>query len=384
MRSLSLSILAFLLIFQYSFGQVKKTPQKPVYKQAANPAFNVKDDPSPVKFVHLKKESPVYTPQTFYIQQIVDNTNSNDSIGFVLQPKSGKKQLLSFSNGTVKSLEEFFNFKIVKDTSMIPLVFNLKSISLSEEKENDYRNGIFRYAYSFDYMHNGKPISMESAEGRFSYKVHVTQNRYLDSNITRVFMHSIDDVEKNMLEAKKEHTAFCRGVNTAVTYTTHNSYLGDTLFFDGQQELMWDDFTAEQTDADDYFMLNMGLLFDPHVEYENGKFELKISTGAYFVKPLSWVGKKARSPLLLTHVQYRFKIAGLESLKLKKKIETTTFSCANYETEMKDLILSANKQVQNTMEQYNKQTLTGNNKKEQKRWQELIDNQLAEFEKTKN
>jgi hypothetical protein len=39
--------------------------------------------------------------------------------------------------------------------------------------------------------------------------------------------------------------------------------------------------------------------------------------------------------------------------------------------------------MQNTLEQYNRQTLTGNNKKEQKRWQELVDNQLSEYEKIK-
>ena len=127
----------------------------------------------------------------------------------------------------------------------------------------------------------------------------------------------------------------------------------------------------------------MGLLFNPEVNFEKGKFEIKINTGAFFIKPLSWAGKKARSPQLLAHVQYRFKIAGLESLKLKKKIESATFSCSNYENEIRDLKVSANKQLQNTMDLYNKQTITGSNKREQKRWQDIIDNQLSEFEKTK-
>ena len=379
MRRILLYVLMFLFSFQNVFSQAKKPVQKPVYKQAPKPVYNVKDDPLPVKFIQLKKDTPVYTPQSFYIQKVVDNTNSNDSIGFILQPQSGKKQTVSFSNGTIKSLEEFLNFKVVKDTTLYPLVFTLKSISLSEEKENDYRSGIFRYAYSFDYIFNGKTISIESAEGRFNYKTHITQNRQLDSNIARTFIYDLGDVERNMLEAKDSHTAFCRGVNTSVNYTTANSYLSDTMFFDNRQELMWDDFTADQAEADNYFLLNMGLLFNPEVKFEKGKFEIKINTGAYFIKSSSWAGKKARSPQLLAHVQYRFKIAGLESLKLKRKIEATTFSCSNYENEIKDLIVNANKQLQNSMEQFNKQTLTGNNKKEQKRWQDLIDNQLAEY-----
>jgi hypothetical protein len=374
----------FCFCFQHAYGQVKKPVQKPVVRQAPKPAFNVKDDPLPVKFIQLKKDTPVYTPQNFYIREVVvDTVNSNDSIGFILQPKSWKKQRLAFPNGTAKSLEEFLNFKITKDTTLIPLVFNLKTISLSEEKENDYRAGTFRYAYSYDYMYNGKPITIGSSEGRFNYKVHVTQNRNLDSNIARTFIHDVADVEKNMTEAKDELRAFCRGVNITVNYATENSHLGDTLFFDGQQELMWDDFAAEQSEAEDYFLVNMGLLFDPEINYEKGKFQVKINTGAYFIKSSSWVGKKARVPQMLAHAQYRFKIAGLESLKLKKKLETTTFSCNNYEKEIKDLIIGANKQLQNTLDQFNRQTLSGSNKKEQKRWQDLIDNELAEYKITK-
>jgi hypothetical protein len=380
MRHILLYVLMFLFFFQHAFSQVKKTVQKPVIKVAVKPLFNVKDDPSPVKFINLKKDTPVYTPQNFYIRKVVlDNSNSDDSIGFILQPQSAKKQRLLFPNGTVKSVEDFFNFKVTKDTTLIPLVFTLKTISLSEEKDNDYRAGNFKYAYSFDYMNNDKSISIATAEGRFNYKVHITQNRQLDSNIARIFTQDMAEVEKNMLDAKETYPAFCKGVNTIVNYTTDNSYLGDTLFFDGQQELMWDDFTAEQAGGEEYFMLNMGLVFNPEIKYEKGKFEIRINTGAYFLKPLSWAGKKARSPQMLTHVQYRFKIAGLESLKLKKKLETTTFSCSNYENEIRNLILNANKQLQTTMDQFNRETLTGANKKEQKRWQDLIDNQLAEY-----
>ena len=261
MRHILLYVLMLLISFQYAFSQAKKPVQKPVYKQALKPVYNVKDDPSPVKFIRLKKDTPVYTPQSFYIQKVVDNTNSNDSIGFILQPQSGKKQRVSFSDGTIKGLEDFLNFKVARDTTLYPLVLTLKSISLSEEKENDYRSGIFRYGYSFDYIFNGKTISIASAEGRFNYKTHITQNRNLDSNIAKSFIYDLPDVERNMLEAKDLHTAFCRGVNSSVTYTTANSYLGDTLFFDNQQELMWDDFYSRPNRCRRLFYAEHGFAF---------------------------------------------------------------------------------------------------------------------------
>ena len=114
MRHILLYVLMLLISFQYAFSQAKKPVQKPVYKQALKPVYNVKDDPSPVKFIRLKKDTPVYTPQSFYIQKVVDNTNSNYSIGFILQPQSGKKQRVSFSDGTIKGLEDFLNFKVAR------------------------------------------------------------------------------------------------------------------------------------------------------------------------------------------------------------------------------------------------------------------------------
>lgn len=375
--------LLFLFFLLNAFSQQKKIVQKPVYRPTVKPSFNVKDDPSPIKYIQLKKDTPVYIPQNFYIQKIVDNTNSADSIGFILQPKSGKKQRISFTNGTVQGLEEYFNFKIAKDTTLYPLVFTLKNISLSEEKENDYRNGIFRYAYSFEYMYKDKPLTIGGADGRFTYKTHVTQDRLLDSNITNSLTHNISEVENNLKEAMETHPAFCKGVNTFVTLSTHNSYTSDTLFFDGQQELMWDDFTSGSAGADNFFLPLIGLLFDPEIKYEKGKVQLQIITGAYFIKSVSWVGKKVKTPQLLSHLQYRFKIAGLAALKLKKKIETSTFSCSNYETEIRDLILNSNKQLQLTFEEYSNQTITGSNKKEQTRWQELIENELSAYEKIK-
>jgi len=98
MRHFLLCLLPFLIFFQNSFSQTKKPTPKPVYKQAAKPVFNVKDDPSPVKFIQLKKDTPVYTPQTFYIQKVINNAGSEDSIGFILQPQSRKQKRLPSSN----------------------------------------------------------------------------------------------------------------------------------------------------------------------------------------------------------------------------------------------------------------------------------------------
>ena len=149
MYRMLLSIIFVFLFVQNVFCQNKKPMPKPVIRMMNTPVFNVKDDPSPVKYIQLKKDTPVYVPKNFYIQKVIDNTANADSIGFILQPKSGKKQRISFVSGTANGIQDYFNFKIARDTTLYPVIFTVKNISLSEEKDKDYRNGIFRYAFTF-------------------------------------------------------------------------------------------------------------------------------------------------------------------------------------------------------------------------------------------
>ncbi len=383
MYRMLLSTLFVLLFVQNVFCQNRKPMPKPAIRMVSPPPLKLKDDPSPVKYILLKKDTPVFVPKNFYIQKVTDNTISTDSIGFILQPKSGKKQRLSFVNGTANAIRDYFDFKIARDTTLYPIIFTINTISLSEEKDKDYRNGVFRYAFTLNYFNNDKAIVIGSADGRFSYTTHVTQNKHLDSNIAKALIYDIDEIEKNLEEAIDKYPAFCKGVHTSISYKTDNNIDNDTIFFNGQQDFEWNDFASSESGGDNFFSPAIGVLFTPEITYSKGRFQLNIKTGAYFVKSLSWVGKKIKTPSLLYHLQYRFKLAWLEAVRLKKKIETATFTCLGYESEIRKLILFSSKQLEHTFEEYSKQTQTGSNKKEQIRWEQFIDNQINEYEKIK-
>ena len=375
--------LCTLLLFLPSFSQPQKKVQKaPVKIMGVTPVFNVKDDPAPVRYLQFKKDTPVYKPQHFYIAAVVDTTGRADSIGFILQPKSGKPQKVMFTNGTLSACKEFIDFKISRDTLLYPITMVIKEAALSEEKEKDYRNGTFRYNYRFEYRGKEKPLPISYYEGRFSYTHHVSQPKMLlDSMLSLTIMNGIENTDKNMQEAIADHPAFCRGVDMNISYQAGNTAGSDTIFYNGTQELDWDDFASASTGGDSYFMSHMGILFSPEVNYANGKMHVAIKTGAYFVRSLSWAGKRVRVSAMRYHLQYKFYLVWLEAVRLKKKIEAAALTCGNYETEIRTLLLNSNKQLQYVLDEYSKQTVTGSNQKEQYRWQQFIDKQLAEYEK---
>jgi hypothetical protein len=362
------------------FCQQKKPIQKPMVRQVSGPSFNVKDDPAPIKYIQLKKDTPIFVPQNYYIRAIEDQSHSNDSIGYILQPKSGNRQRVSFSNGAADAVKEYFDFKIAKDTTLVPLVFIIKKLALSEEKKDDYRMGMFQYDYSFEYRYADRSMPIGSENGHFSYTTHLTQNRRLDSNITQVFIFNLKDIDSNLAEAKKNDPVFCKGVQAVVSRKMDNVPASDTLFYNPQQDIMWEDFVGA-SGAENYFLPQMGILLIPNISYKDGMYQLKVKTGAYFIRSRSWVGKNAKSTMLLYHIQYRFKLAWLASEKLKEQLETSVFTCSNYETEVRTIFEKANKLLLRTFDEYITQTLSGGNKKEQNRWQALIDKEIEEIKK---
>lgn len=375
--------LCTLLLFLPLFSQPQKKVQSlPVKTMGANPLFNVKDDPSPVKYLQFKKDTPVYKPQHFYIAAVVDTTGRADSIGFTLQPKSGKQQKVMFVNGTLNAFKEYVDFKIAKDSLLYPVTMVIKEAALSEEKEKDYRNGIFKYNYSFEYRGKEKPFTISAFEGRFSYSHHFSQPKMaLDSMLSLTIMNGIDNTDKNMEDAIANYPAFCKAVDVNISYQAGNTAGSDTIFYNGTQELNWDDFASASSGGDSYFMSHMGILFSPDVDYSNGKMHVTIKTGAYFVRSLSWAGKRVRVSAMRYHLQYKFYLVWLEAVRLKKKIEAAVLTCSNYESEIRTLLLNSNRQLQYVLDEYTKQTVTGSNQKEQYRWQQFIDKQLEEYEK---
>jgi len=374
-------LICIIFIMNCAFCQQKKPLPKIISRPAGSPSFNVKDDPSPVKYIQLKQDTPVYRPAYFYIQKVVNKSANADSVGFFLQPKSAAKQPVAFINGNSNAIESYLNFKVAKDTSLYPMVFTINNLSIAEDAEKDYRHGIYRYDFSLSYETKDKPLAIGHYDGRYSYTVHVTQKRNLDSIIAVSLGSHMNEIDTILKQTINTHPAFCKGVNTAVSYKTGNDYVNDTIFYDGHRELNWDDFASTSPGGDNYFLAQIGLFINPEIDYKDAKVELKIETGSYFIRPYSWVGQKIKTSALLYHLNYRFKLCWLAAMKFKKRLENTTFSCTGYQQELRELFATASRQLQKVLDEFSTQTATGSIKKEQIRWQHLIDSQIEEFEK---
>lgn len=380
--------LSAIALFTLYFGaadaqQNRKTSRPPTpadyIKTQLSPPL--KDDPSPVKKIKIVPDTGVLIPKWFYIQTVTAAEEINDSIGFVLQPKSAKKQKLVLQDGSVNSVQNWLDKKIVKDTTLYPLTFHIKKMNVEEKIEaNLWRTGKYNFRFEIGYTQNGKTYEISGYEGAYDYFYHPANKMELDSVITASIRKLADAIDDGIGKAVNSSSIFCKKVKINFTYRTDNSRANDTLFYSGTTRLLWENFEAANTGVDEYYMQVSGLYFDPDVNYENGSIKINIQTGAYFIKSRSWAGRKAMRPDLLNHLNYTFRIAWLQSVRLKKKLEAMSFTCENFNKEIEKVVSESNKQLGEILDKYNRETLNGAKLKEQLRWEEFLDKQYNEYE----
>ncbi len=360
------------------------TPKKDAYKEYQK-QFSFTDDPAPVKYIKPYLDTSKYIPKHFYIAEINDSTGSNDSVGFTLQPKSGKKQRLAFEGGLQSAFTISVDKKLTKDSTLYPLIFNIRKFSITEIREKPYDNASFNYQYEFLYRYKNKLEKITGYSGRGYMLTPVGMKKKYDSLLNASLERQFTAVDETMAEGIEKSPMFCKGVKLTVTMRQDDGApANDTIFFDTNRELTWADFKSDARGAENTFASYIGLSFDPdEITYTNAFYNINVNIGASFIKSASWIGKAVKEQAVLYHMRYRLKLAAVYALKLKKRLQATTFTCDNFNGELRTAYTDVYKDLNVAMDKFDHETKYGQNKKDELRWEQSIETQLDEVQQHK-
>jgi hypothetical protein len=364
-------------------GQPKKTtvPKSRVAPPTVQRGYtppSLKDDPTPVKYIDPKPDTTTYTPVHFYVAGVIDATGTNDSIGFTLQPRSGKPQKLSFKEGTAAFFRNYTNKILKRDTTLYPLVLVVKELSVSDER---YKNlgdeTTIKYRLQFISVYKHDTIEVSTYSGQRFFRTMLGDKKAYDSMLdrTNIFWPHVDEAFSEILD---KHPTFCKGVKVNVHVRTEAA-TADSVFYDGQRQLTWDDYRGEAESTDgilSYIMVD----YDGNTGYEKAYAILDIYVATAFVKKESWVNGRMQKPETLAHDNYKFKLAYLYMLRLKKELESAQFTYENYQTGIQAAYKKTQKEANAEFSAYDKESAYGTRKKEQLRWQQTIDAAIAELQ----
>ena len=390
MRQLSLLFLTLLCISFHLFSQAKKKsiePQKPADLEKEMQSryiahFKIKDDSNAVKIITLKTDSFHFTPKYLYIRQAeLFPGLTDDSVGFTLQPKSGKTQAIAFENGTTAYFNNYLSKSISKEDSLYPVILKVKKLTIAETRtEVIYDDCKLEFEYVFECRYKGKTVPLTNYSGSARTRVMMGMKKPYDSLVQESIRDIIPKIDEMMVEAIDKLPDLCKAVNHTINFRA-NTAGGDTIFFNGQSPVLtWSDYTAI-TSNESQFMSYGGIFFQPEADYKQGYLNISTRIGTCFIKNQSLAGDNVRKDEILRHENYGLKLTHCYTLKLKKELEELALTTDNYRAELNKTFEAVNAEMKTAMDSYNNETRFGMKKKEQQRWEESIQDKLADFSK---
>jgi hypothetical protein len=156
---------------------------------------------------------------------------------------------------------------------------------------------------------------------------------------------------------------------------TLSSKSADTLYWQEDLKLRWDDFQSREKIKTDYAAFTYTIItLNYSLSHSGGAYQPKFTVKCAFQRSRSWVDRDdpaAMSAEILAHEQLHFHIAEITARKLRKALKSKRYT-KNYAREINELYereLNAGEEMQQS---YDRESQHGINDSAQKRWAEKV------------
>jgi hypothetical protein len=173
-------------------------------------------------------------------------------------------------------------------------------------------------------------------------------------------------------------SSFAQFTTTIQWQNSRPSNSGDTIYYNPERKLNWEDFTGKPDAASPAAAITeSGFGYRMSMNSVNSKIDLVITVFCYFNKKHSWVKKNMDSEYALLHEQHHYDITYINACLFIKKLQEAQFNKGNFNQVVDKIHDECFKALENMQNEYDSQTLNGRIDRQQKIWNKKIDQQLA-------
>ena len=173
-------------------------------------------------------------------------------------------------------------------------------------------------------------------------------------------------------------SSFAQFTTTIKWYNIHKPYSDDTIYYNPQRKLNWEDFKGKPDAASPAAAITAsGFGYRMSMNSVNSKTDLVITVFCYFNKKHSWVKKNMDSEYALLHEQHHYDITYINTCLFIKKLQEAQFNKGNFNQLVDKIHDECFEALENMQNEYDSQTLNGRIDRQQKIWNKKIDQQLA-------
>ncbi len=171
----------------------------------------------------------------------------------------------------------------------------------------------------------------------------------------------------------------CAYNNIPALYKKYNS--NEYLYWSKTRRLTWDDFQGIPLDLSGKTASGIHVYNPATIEKENIFTPAKLTAICVFEKSTSWVNEKVATKSLLLYDRVIFDIYELYTRKLREEFSKTDFNIDNYKEKFRQLTEKNNRELIKNVEQFRKDTSSGQIAEATILWGDKISDELDRLEK---
>lgn len=257
----------------------------------------------------------------------------------------------------------------------IPLTIRFTKLSFSEKREAPGKvQGECGISVQFLWYRNFEAIKLTQYNAKSNYTRPEGKFNH-EEFLTKMLGDALLYFDKWMTVNKGRNSNLVKGVKL-VLLDDQGRPDSDTVFYAVDRPLRYDDFKAQPKMGRYAAMVFTSISYEGNSRVVDNFLEVVINLKVYVVKSMSWMKADSKNPRVLKHEQTHFDIAKIAAERFKRQIRSLDLTVEDHDSQIQYQFLETYREMHNIQKAYDHETQHGLNLEAQRKWEEMVSNEL--------
>ncbi|WP_157600485.1 hypothetical protein [Rufibacter sp. DG15C] len=339
---------------------------------------------APIAPIQLRAEKLSFTPNEFFIADVVDERTSSKMVGhlippFVVPDLPVAAQAVDFQGGSLPAIKTYIKQSLAQDASLRPITLKIKEYQVTETPGAKGKvNGQVTITVAFELRREGKQIHLLDYKSGARYSRSGNQLTVVEPTLRKLLNGSLEYFHLWMEREAAGNEKLAKGLQVHITDHTENTE-PDTLFYDPNRPLNFSDFKGRRPPDNFAATIFPGLSYESTATMDKGIIHIKIHIKVYALRELTKVRDDARDARTLNHEQRHFDIVKVASERFKQRIQPHKLTIDDYDSMIQYEYLKALWEIGAEQKKYDADTNHGQSMAVQMKWNAYLDEELKKL-----
>ncbi len=311
----------------------------------------------------------------YFISDVIDSRKEKGkSLGRVIYLT--KSQPLDLQRNLENTAFDFWSHSLTeRGQNQIPLVARIKVFGINETREAPGKiKGESLIYVEFVWYRAREELLLTSYRAKGNYTRPESSPMY-EEFLPKMLGDAMLYFDKWLTLNNGKNPSLVRGVRLIIG-DDYKASKADTVFYHPDRPLQYSDFKAEPKTGRYAAMVFTSISYEGNSRVENNLLEVNLKLKVYVVKSMSWILPESKNPQVLKHEQTHFDIAKISAERFKNKLGKLELTVGDHDSQIQYQFLESYREMNHLQKAYDRETRHGLNPQEQRKWEEMVKDEL--------